>query len=533
MNYVITTISNYDFATVYPFLESFRAHAADGTRLVIFYSNLAKQVEWSIRGHNPRAILVPLTPYGMHCNNDRFFAYQSRLHAPSDADRILLCDSRDVMFQRDPFDWDMPNAICSFLEDKLIGDCEINRGWIRTSFGDALFERLRPFQIACAGTIAGPVSHIRKYLNALCSLLQNVNAINPEALQHPGSNQSAHNVLTHLQQPVPFQTYTTQNGPVVNLGFTALDRMRFNGAGQYINDNGLVGTLHLFHKVPCLMARRASYTAELQTNRATLSPPSTDGPAPFLDLRSPGVTLICASDIHLNESIRAVRHCLSQASFAKVLFFTSKPVDFPEAQVINIDPLISKEAYSRFCIHQLPQFIDTDYVLICQYDGFIVNTRAWSDDFLNYDYLGAPCWWSSAGGKPVIGNGGFSLRSRKLLRCLHDNADLFDCEAHYHPEDKCISFYKAPFLTTQGIKFAPFDVGANFAWMRWRDEKACDYTGSFGIHVGARKLEYEDFLNNVPQAGKLTPEAYPASRRPLSRAARLREQRYSTVRRIT
>jgi hypothetical protein len=359
----------------------------------------------------------------------------------------------------------------------------------------------------------------------MCRLLESVKEINTDALQHPGSNQSAHNIIVHLPSVLPIKKYTTQDGSIVNLGFTKLMDMDFDAAGRYINDEGLANVLHLFHKVPVLMAKRDSYTNVVRPPKPAVVPvASTDGPAPHLDLRDRDITLCCISDVKLDESIRSLRHCLKQASFTKVKFCTSKSLDCPEAEVVPIGPLNSWEAYSRV-VHELHKHIHTKYVLICQYDGFIVNTRSWDDSFLDYDYLGAPCWWSAAGNKPLVGNGGFSLRSRKLLQIVSDNANLFADEAHYHPEDKQIVLYKGPFLRTQGVKFAPFEAGARFAWMRWRDEAVCDYTGAFGMHVGVRKLEYLDFLDGKADAGHtLDKPAYPKPEQRQCKAAMFRQR---------
>ena len=56
-------------------------------------------------------------------------------------------------------------------------------------------------------------------------------------------------------------------------------------------------------------------------------------------------------------------------------------------------------------------------MLIIQHDGFILNHKAWDNEFLNYDYIGAPVYWM--GNKLIeVGNGGFSLRSKKLLKII-------------------------------------------------------------------------------------------------------------------
>ena len=62
--------------------------------------------------------------------------------------------------------------------------------------------------------------------------------------------------------------------------------------------------------------------------------------------------------------------------------------------------------------------IDTPHALLVQWDGYVVNPQAWDPAFLDCDYIGAKWYWQSDGLR--VGNGGFSLRSRKLLRALQD-----------------------------------------------------------------------------------------------------------------
>ena len=114
----------------------------------------------------------------------------------------------------------------------------------------------------------------------------------------------------------------------------------------------------------------------------------------------------------------------------------------------------SKEKYSKFILQQLPDsaFTQTDHVLIVQEDGYITNPELWDDSWLQYDYIGAP--WPFP---PYVGNGGFSLRSRKLLEA---------CRGFYEEgvyEDVSICCRHREELIAQGIKFAPLEVAAKFS----------------------------------------------------------------------
>jgi hypothetical protein len=57
-------------------------------------------------------------------------------------------------------------------------------------------------------------------------------------------------------------------------------------------------------------------------------------------------------------------------------------------------------------------------VLLVQWDGYVCNPDAWDPAFLDCDYIGAKWFWHNDAMR--VGNGGFSLRSRRLLEALQD-----------------------------------------------------------------------------------------------------------------
>ena len=48
--------------------------------------------------------------------------------------------------------------------------------------------------------------------------------------------------------------------------------------------------------------------------------------------------------------------------------------------------------YSRLIIEDLHKYFDTSHCLIVQSDSFVVDSDLWKDEFLDFDYIGAP--WS-------------------------------------------------------------------------------------------------------------------------------------------
>jgi hypothetical protein len=177
-------------------------------------------------------------------------------------------------------------------------------------------------------------------------------------------------------------------------------------------------------------------------------------PAPKLDR----VTLACVDCVNHPLAIAAIGQCVQKCAFARVLFVTDRELALDGVDVVRVPPITSRGAYSAFVVKDLAQYVDTSHVLLIQWDGFVVNPQSWSDEFLDYDYIGARWGWPTD--SHTVGNGGFSLRSRKLLVAGGDPriADM-------PIEDVAICRTYRPLLESQhGIRFAPEAVADRFAF---------------------------------------------------------------------
>ncbi|MDD2729345.1 DUF5672 family protein [Malikia sp.] len=138
---------------------------------------------------------------------------------------------------------------------------------------------------------------------------------------------------------------------------------------------------------------------------------------------------------------------------------------------IDTPPLQGIKDYNRIVLRELVPHVRTSHVLIVQWDGFITHPELWRPDFLSMDYIGPP--WYHGGHPGMVGNGGFSLRSRRLLDALASMQDLDITE----PEDMLICVQRrAELEQLHGIRFAPLEMAKDFG---------CEYGyyhPSFGFH---------------------------------------------------
>ena len=187
----------------------------------------------------------------------------------------------------------------------------------------------------------------------------------------------------------------------------------------------------------------------------------------------PDVTLVAVTSVALSATIRALGASISQAQFGDVLLLSDqKPLSSvdPEIRWERIDPLRSRADYSRFMLRELAARVETSHALCVQWDGYVLRGAAWDPQFLDYDYIGAV--WPHFRDGHNVGNGGFSLRSRRLLEACGDVP--FD---GFEAEDVTIGRTYRPQLEKQGIRFAPEEVARAFSY-----ERTASTGYEFGFH---------------------------------------------------
>jgi hypothetical protein len=181
-----------------------------------------------------------------------------------------------------------------------------------------------------------------------------------------------------------------------------------------------------------------------------------------LDLHK--VTAICIDGRQMEPAIIdkyriIINYMMSTIDFYEIKFFGTVDPEIPGLNFTKIDQM-SIEGYSKFCIFDLVKFVDSEYCLIFQDDGFVVNPELWDDDFYNYDWIGSP--WPLYMGWPTIGhqvgNGGFSLRSKRLLELTSTFTDWAG-----QNEDAFIVSSKKSVLESNGLKIAPVEVATRFS----------------------------------------------------------------------
>lgn len=222
----------------------------------------------------------------------------------------------------------------------------------------------------------------------------------------------------------------------------------------------------------------------------------------------PKITIVAVTghDAYTQSSVYAIERSFLQLReitdiHSCLLVAPSAPVYLPSfIQHISCKPFSYLE-YNLFMLYGLGQLIHTDFCLVVQNDGFVINGQNWRNDFFDYDYLGAPvpylleiedsfpkklhtqsewlAWHKSPPShhyEPQ--NGGFSLRSRRLLNAPRELGLHYQIHAPnlftqtplalnwsegLHHEDTFLTTSHRALLTQHGFRFAATEVAAYFS----------------------------------------------------------------------
>ncbi|GEM_PF-984938 len=224
------------------------------------------------------------------------------------------------------------------------------------------------------------------------------------------------------------------------------------------------------------------------------------------------VTLVSVSGINPKGAIKALEISMSGINFYQALLIAhEKPTNLnPKITFKQCGPddLKSRDPkntndYSRFMAYRLGDFIESEFALIVHNNAFVLRPEKWDNEFLKYDYLGAP-WprnvhFTNAGQNVRVGNGGFSLRSQKMLNALNVlKLPFTDNHTGYFHEDGIICVYYRDELENYGIRYAPVGLAAKFSL-----EKNCEESDyqPFGFHNNKKAIPklfwLKRFLKNL------------------------------------
>lgn len=191
-----------------------------------------------------------------------------------------------------------------------------------------------------------------------------------------------------------------------------------------------------------------------------------------------GVTLIAYDNVQSKETLKVMRHCQRLFEFEESILVCNSDIknDYIDIKYITET---GYDAAKMWEVGGINEFVNTDFALFVSRDGFIMNAKGWKDEFLRYDFIGAP-WPKRIVAAYRVGNMGFCLRSKKFMQACAEIAWM------YRPNELASDVFccqtMRPTLEQKGIKFANIDVAASFAWEENIEEHLHGRPDAFGFH---------------------------------------------------
>ena len=224
----------------------------------------------------------------------------------------------------------------------------------------------------------------------------------------------------------------------------------------------------------------------------------------------PSVTLISYDNTDdPSRTLRALEFSAREIKFSDVVLVCRKKPQGTNGTTIQ---KVHGQGYAEAMnweVAGLVNYVQTDFALCIHHDGYVINPKAWRDDWLQYDFIGAP--WprlphANHPGKSEfphgrVGNTGFCLKSKAFMQATNELRDLFvkasrrpDQYRQQYAGDTFCCQHQRPALEQRGITFAPVEIAAGFSWESNIEEIPGDRPNAFGFH----NFNLEN--KNVPRA---------------------------------
>ncbi len=246
-------------------------------------------------------------------------------------------------------------------------------------------------------------------------------------------------------------------------------------------------------------------------------------------LTLPNVTLLAVTSVEIEQHQISLKISSQNIEFGAVKLLSSSLPEkkYSDIEYVSVMPMGRSDA-NRFFMKDLHKYVETSHCLFVQGDSFVVNADLWKEEFLEFDYIGAP-WpiktqindhraalWTNydADGDTTkvptnpnlildmkencVGAGGFSLRSRKLLKTIA-KINYDSLKFPIKNEDVIICHYLYKEMINKGIRFAPPKLAAQFAMEDTNHLYGQDVNSVFGFHAKhMRDYFLKEYMRRAP-----------------------------------
>jgi|TARA_B110001452_G_scaffold225244_1_gene199162 hypothetical protein len=238
-NLILSAAVGYNFQQIEFFIKSLRKYYLDKVCFIIGHHD--NDLEAGLKKYNCDIIKTKVNKKKIQFKRYEIF---SKYLDNKNFNSILLCDSRDIYFQNDPFKFNYDGPINFFLEDHQIKDCPYNSNWIIKTYGKLEYDNISNKTILCSGTVLGKNEKVKEYLNLMKNYISKFKY--KKKLKYlltfrndpdgKGCDQGHANYLVHKSIINNFSFYSNSKGPVATAFY--LNKIEFDEQSRLINELG-------------------------------------------------------------------------------------------------------------------------------------------------------------------------------------------------------------------------------------------------------------------------------------------------------
>lgn len=174
-------------------------------------------------------------------------------------------------------------------------------------------------------------------------------------------------------------------------------------------------------------------------------------------LTLPNITLIALTGQHFPAHDEAIQK-------------SCEGIEWGAVKIIYDYSIKSIDDWNYKIVYELGNYIDTEFAVLIHADGYVINPQCWREEFLQYDYVGAP-WplpqdgysYRTEDGELIRVGNSVSLRSKRLLDLPAQMGLQWRPYYGNTNEDGFLCVHNRRSLQRMGVSFAPLDVAKYFS----------------------------------------------------------------------
>ena len=206
----------------YNFVKSLRK-CYSGDVYFIVNNNLDQDTDDFFHRYRIKKIITNVK--GKKIQKERFKIFLDFL-CNNNYEKIFISDTRDVIFQNNPFLNIKFDKLNFFFEDNIIKNCEHNSRWIKKTYNKKTYDEIKLNQISCSGTTMAYSDEMIKYLQRMVFHIENYKYFSFFNNPH---DQGWHNYIVHKEKKIlEYKKFVNQDGFLATLAQSNTDDFIFS-----------------------------------------------------------------------------------------------------------------------------------------------------------------------------------------------------------------------------------------------------------------------------------------------------------------